>query len=188
MQGATRTQVMPAPSLTGRHGQASRVRLLASKRPMQLSKIRPSGPARQGWHGTGPTKGSPASPRSKRTRARRHRIWDSQPHDPSLPKTRDNAQGRCRPGSKEQPLRCKKPNLAHQNASFKASLRTSPKDTALRRIPKIVPPGASFKTRSPRPLEEEPPFGVRQERCLPAEPQGLEIRARVAGTTPSGKT
>ncbi len=52
----------------------------------------PSRPAYHDGHGTGPTRDSPAPLRSERAPARRHGIWDLQPHGPSLPKP-DTAPG-----------------------------------------------------------------------------------------------
>jgi hypothetical protein len=43
-------------------------------------------------------KGQPRIAAGQRTGARRHRIWDSQPHGPSLPKARDDTRGHHRPG------------------------------------------------------------------------------------------
>jgi hypothetical protein len=51
-----------------------------------------------------------------------------------------------RPGWEEQPLRCGRRDLARHGASFKASLRTSPKGTASRRAPELVPFGPNLKT------------------------------------------
>ena len=154
-----------------------RKHLLASKKPMRLSKITPpSGPARHGGRGIGPTRGSPASLRGERACARGHETWDLQPHGPSLPKARNNTRRHRRPGWKEQPLRCGRPDLAPRGTRFKASPGTSPKGTASRRTPKMMPSGTGFKTRSPGSLEEEPPFGAHRKWCLPTKLQSLLSR------------
>jgi hypothetical protein len=175
------------PFQDGTKGQG-RKRLLSSKRPMRLSKITPPfGPARHEGRGIGPTKSSPASLRDERTRAQGHRIWDLQPHGPSLPETRDDTQGYHRPDWKEQPLRCGRPDLVPKGASFKVSPelpREEPSCDGDRRWCLSAP---ASRPHHPVHRGRSRLSAGHQKWCGPTELQGLENQTSAVGSTPSGE-
>ncbi len=162
---------------------------------MQLSKIRPFRAGAPFLAQQRAGEGQPRITAEQKNTCPRAQDLNLQPHGPSLPKTRDNTQRRRRPDRKEQPLRCGKPDLAHRSASFKTSLRTSPKRdrlaadteggasqhqlqgpvtqasrrrTALRRPPRTGRPSQTLRPGSPGLGGEEHPFRQRLKWCLSA--------------------
>ena len=106
----------PAPPLRGtaRAGKGESARLL----PKDIYGCQRSNPSCD----TEPTKGRPCVSTGQRAGARRHGNQDLQPHGPRPP---DTAAGSPEgttdwPTRKEQPLRCREPDLAPNGANFKA--------------------------------------------------------------------
>jgi hypothetical protein len=101
----------PTPPLRGtaRTGKGESARLL----PKDRCGCQRSDPS----DGMKPTRGRPRVAAERRTSARRHEDRNPQPHGPRPPDTAINW-----PARKEQPLRCREPDLAPGGASFKAPL------------------------------------------------------------------
>ena len=119
MQSAfSRPSHAPTPPLRGtaRTGKGESARLLPKDR-YDCQRSDPS-------DGMKPTGGRPRVAAERRTGALRHEDQELQPHGPSPPDTAAGSpEGAAdRPARKEQPLRCREPDLAPGGASFKAPL------------------------------------------------------------------